>query len=509
MSENAVIYARYSSHSQNEQSIETQVEICQSYAKKNNLNIIKVYSDKAKTGTNDNREAFQNMLADSSKKLFKYVLVYNLSRFARNSTESVMNELILNKNGVSVVSATESINGDDDDPIASLMKNIMRGVNEYYSKNTAKNIRDGLKTNAKKGLSIGGYSLPLGYKSNSAKEIIIDEETAPYVREIFKMYKNNCTMAEIVRYLNMNNIKTSRGNVFNKNSILRIITNKKYIGIYMFKGEEMPVRIPSIIDERTFNEVQDLVKRKHISHSRKSDYLLTDKLYCGMCGAKMTGAVAKHIYHYYKCVNSKGTTKTCNKQKVDREYIEDFVINETRNLLTKENIKIIADKVMEYIEKEKDTSAIKSLQKSIKNCKKEIENLLTSLKQANNDSIRNLILSEIDNIQLRQKELETQLLFEEANNMPISATQIRFYLTELKKGNVKDIEYRRLLIDTFIHKMYLYDDKMIITFTTQKEISVNFPSSDILLSSFEGAIAPPLMSTFELFEFQINLQSKK
>ncbi len=170
MKSNSVIYARYSSHSQNEQSIETQVEICKSYAKKNNLNVIKIYEDKAKTGTNDNREAFQQMLSDSSKKSFSHVIVYNLSRFARNSDESVINEMILSKNGVDVLSATENVNVDDEDPTTSLMRNIMRGINEYYSKNTAKNIRDGLRTNAKKGLSIGGLSLPLGYKSNSNRK---------------------------------------------------------------------------------------------------------------------------------------------------------------------------------------------------------------------------------------------------------------------------------------------------------------------------------------------------
>ena len=116
----------------------------------------------------------------------------------------------------------------------------------------------------------------------------------------------------------------------------------------------MPVRIPAIIDRKLFEEVQDLVEQKHISHSRKSDYLLTDKLYCGLCGAKMTGVVAKHKYHYYKCVNSKGSLKTCTKEKVDREYIEELVVNQTRKMLTKENIRIIADKVIEFIEKDKD-----------------------------------------------------------------------------------------------------------------------------------------------------------
>lgn len=68
MSNRAVIYARYSSHSQNEQSIETQVEICKSYAKKNNLNVVQIYEDKAKSGANDNREAFQQCYQIVAKK---------------------------------------------------------------------------------------------------------------------------------------------------------------------------------------------------------------------------------------------------------------------------------------------------------------------------------------------------------------------------------------------------------------------------------------------------------
>lgn len=343
------------------------------------------------------------MLSDSSKKGFSHVIVYNLSRFARNSTESVMNEMILSKNGVGVLSATENVNGDDD-PIASSMKNIMRGVNEYYSKNTAKNIRDGLRTNARKGLSIGGYTLPLGYKSNTNKEIIIDEELAPHVRKIFEMYHEHCSMAEVVRYLNLHGIKTSRENEFNKNSIRRIVTNPKYIGKYIFKGEEMPVGIPAIIDKKLFEEVQDLVEQKYISHSRKSDYLLTDKLYCGLCDAKMTGAVAKYKYHYYKCVNFKGSLKTCHKEKVDREFIEELVIKETRKMLTKENIRIIADNVIAFLEQEKDLSEIKKLQKSLKKCEQEIESLLASIRQATSDNVRNLLISELEKAQGNKKD---------------------------------------------------------------------------------------------------------
>ena len=220
MNNNTVIYARYSSHSQNEQSIETQIKVCRDYAEKHNLNVIDIYYDKAKTGTNDNREYFQKMIDDSNKKIFKYVLVYNLSRFARNTQDSVMNEIILEKNGVNLISAYENISGDDDDPVNALMKNMMRGVNEYYSKYTAKNIRDGLKTNAMKGLSIGGRSLPLGYKSNDEREIYVDEEEAKIVKKIFEMFKDKKTYADIIRYLNLHNVKTKIGNEFNKTPVV-------------------------------------------------------------------------------------------------------------------------------------------------------------------------------------------------------------------------------------------------------------------------------------------------
>lgn len=134
---------------------------------------------------------------------------------------------------------------------------------------------------------------------------------------------------------------------------------------------------------------------------------------------------------------------------------------------------------MEYIEKDKDMSVIKSLNKSIKNCDKEIENLMASLKQASSDNVRDLLLGEIENVQQRQKELKTQLLFEEANNMPISAREIRYYLTRLKDGNVNDINYRRMLINTFIYKIYLYDDKVLISYTTQEEKRLRFLAKSI------------------------------
>lgn len=495
---NAVIYARYSSHSQNEQSIETQVQCCQEYAKKNNLNIIKIYEDKAKSGTNDNREDFQNMLSDSSKKIFQYVLVYNLSRFARNNNESVINEIILNKNGVSVLSATENVNGDDNDPITSFMKNIMRSVNEYYSKNTAKNIRDGLKTNASKGLSIGGFSLPLGFTSNSDREILIDKNEAEIVKKIFTMFDSGSNYAEIIRYMNLHNIKTKRGNEFNKNSVKRLLTNEKFIGVYMFKGEKMPIKLPQIIDDNLFYRVQEKIKIRVKSPGRaraKTEYVLSGKLYCGNCNENMIGqsstSATKRKYYYYTCKNR--IVKNCIMERISKDLIEDFVFLKVREILTEENISIISNEIFNQINCDNKTTELKSLTKALKEIEKEKKNLLNSLKLANNDTIAKLIMDELSKNEIQRNQIEIAILSEEAKQLKVSISQIKFFLKGLKKGNVNDLKYRKMLIDLFINKIYIYDNyKIMIVFTINNDkFEGTIPNQNVLLSSFKGTLAPP------------------
>ena len=84
----AVIYARYSSDNQTEQSIEGQLRVCQEYAKNNDILLLDTYIDRAMTGTNDNRADFQRMLKDSARNHWDYVLVYKIDRFSRNKYET-------------------------------------------------------------------------------------------------------------------------------------------------------------------------------------------------------------------------------------------------------------------------------------------------------------------------------------------------------------------------------------------------------------------------------------
>lgn len=294
-----VIYARYSSHNQTECSIDGQLKECYEYAKRNNYNVVGEYIDRAKSGTKDDREQFIQMLSDSEKGLFNAILVYQLDRFARNRYTSAIYKKQLRDKGIRVLSARENIN---DDASGILMESVLEGMAEYYSAELSQKVKRGMAINAEHCYYNGG-SVPLGLKlekviietsgkSMIKKKYVIDEETAPIVKKIFQMYANRETMASIIRYLNNLGCKTSQNKEFNKNSLNRILNNKKYIGIYSYKDIETHNAIPRIIDDDLFQKVQQELIRNGLAPARtraKNEYLLTTKIMCGYCKVYMTG----------------------------------------------------------------------------------------------------------------------------------------------------------------------------------------------------------------------------
>ena len=124
MIKTAVIYARYSSDSQTEQSIDGQLRVCEEYAQKNNILILNTYIDRAMTGTNDNRPDFQRMIKDSSRKEWNYVICYKFDRFSRNKYETAIHKKALKDNGVKVVSATEFV---PDTPEGIIFESMLEG----------------------------------------------------------------------------------------------------------------------------------------------------------------------------------------------------------------------------------------------------------------------------------------------------------------------------------------------------------------------------------------------
>ena len=132
----AVVYARYSSESQTEQSIEGQLRVCNDYAKRNDIVIVEKYIDRAMTGTNDNRVAFQQMMKDCQKSTWDYIIVYKLDRFARNKYDAVVNKKKLRDKGIKLLSAMENLN---DTPEGRLMEGVLEDFNQYFSEDVYRN----------------------------------------------------------------------------------------------------------------------------------------------------------------------------------------------------------------------------------------------------------------------------------------------------------------------------------------------------------------------------------
>ena len=227
-----VIYARYSSDNQREESIEGQIRENTAYADKNGITIVGHYIDRALSAKTDNRPEFQRMINDSAKKKFDVVIVWKLDRFSRNRYDSAKYKAMLRKNDVKVVSATESISEGAE---GIILESVLEGMAEYYSADLAEKVSRGMTENALKARFNGGQ-IPLGFVIDDEHHYQIDPEKAPLVIEMFRRYAGGESITDIIEDLNARGIRTSQGNRFNKNSLARIFANRRYIGEYAYKG---------------------------------------------------------------------------------------------------------------------------------------------------------------------------------------------------------------------------------------------------------------------------------
>lgn len=141
----AVIYARFSSHNQREESIEQQVAECKAFAAAKNLTIVDIYSDSAVSGRSDRRPQFQRMRRDASKNIFEYIIAYKSSRIARNMLNALNFEVEMTKHGVTVLYAKEEFG---DNAAGRFALRTMMSVNQFYSENLAEDIKRSQADNA-------------------------------------------------------------------------------------------------------------------------------------------------------------------------------------------------------------------------------------------------------------------------------------------------------------------------------------------------------------------------
>ena len=458
----AVIYARYSSDNQREESIEGQLRECKEYADRNDMVIVKSYIDRALSAKTDNRPEFQHMVKDSSSGNFDVVLVWKLDRFARNRYDSAHYKAILRKNGVRVISAKEAIS---EGPEGIILESMLEGYAEYYSAELSQKVMRGMTENALKARYNGG-TLPFGYMVDKDKHYILNPATAPVVEEIFTRYADGETIVEIINSLNSRGIKSSMGVAFTKSSLNGMLKNRKYIGEYKYMDIVIPNGVPAIVSEDIFNKVQKKMERNKYAPAKEKariDYLLSTKLFCGKCGAYMIGESGYgskgNMYHYYKCANAK-KNKSCDKKTVKKDYIENLVVMLTRQ-------EVLRDDVIESITEEiynlqtKENSKIAVLKQNLKEVDNGINNILNAIQMG---IVTSSTKQRLEELEQRKSYLEMALMTEEAEHPILPKEEIKYWISKFKDGDVNDMRYKQKLIDTFVNSVYLYDDKLIITY---------------------------------------------
>ena len=462
----AVVYARYSSAGQKEQSIDGQLAAAYKYAEAKGYQIVHEYIDRAMTGRNDDRDDFQRMLSDTGKHQFSVIIVWKVDRFGRNREEITFNKYRCKKNGVRVEYVAENM---PEGPESVILEAVLEGMAEYYSLQLSQNVKRGLLENAKHHKAVSGTP-PLGYKLTEDKHFEVDPDTAPLVRVIYEKYAAGETLFEIIRYLNNAGYKTPRGKPFARTSLDKLLKNEKYIGIYKFKDiiyDEDAV--PALIDKDLFYKVQDMLeknKRAPVKNWNYSDYLLTGKLFCGHCGDPMVGKAGHgksgRKYDYYIC-------KKNDKKPVRKEWIEETVLQEVHRILDDDEIfQMIVDNTWEYyLEQDTKEHEREAMLKQIADIERGIANLSKAVEQGMPFDVVSGRLDELSGqkiaLQKAIAELEIQKGFK------LTKDHIQFFLEQFRSMDASDRNCEKRLISVFVNAIYVYDDKLKIAFNYSEE----------------------------------------
>ncbi len=466
----AVIYARYSSENQTEQSIEGQLRVCGEYAKTHDILILDTYIDRAMMGTNDNRPDFQRMLKDSAKKNWNYVLVYKTDRFSRNKFEMATHKNTLKQNGVKVLSATEFI---PEGPEGIILESMLEGYAEYYSAELSQKVKRGMNETRLKGNFTGGRVL-YGYKVENHK-IIIDEDRANVVRYIFEQYSMGAFVVDIISELHSKGIYYY-GKKWCKSTVYNILKNEKYVGIYRFNGQVFENMYPQIVPTEIFDKVRTKSNLNNDNGSRsvKVAYLLKNKIKCGYCGKPMSAETGTsqngEVIHYYKCIGRKVDHNGCTKTVVNKEFLEELIINTVIEELSKPHIinKIVKELLKIQDRQITENIDLKILTREKAKVTKSLENLLYAIENGIISATTNKRLHELEE---QQEDLERRILIEKAKTaIKVPESIMRAYYSQ-----ALELE-PQMLINYLVKEIILFDDKIQICFNSP--IKLNSDKSD-------------------------------
>ena len=361
----AAIYARVSSDRQDvDLSISAQLKAIREYAERNDCLVVKEFVDEAESGRSIDRPGFKAMIAAARQSIppFKVILVWKLSRFARNREDSIIYKSLLRKHGIQVVSINEPV---EDTPSGRLLEGIIEVIDEFYSANLSQDVVRGMRENASRGFFPGG-TVPFGYRTAKVYDgatlrtkLEPDPAAVPVVERIFRESVTGKGLKEITKGLNKDGLRTRSGKKWGTTSVHNALRNEAYAGVLVWdrgrgkrarsNGDRNPIRVEgawtSIVDPQNFGLVQSMLASRapKVTHPRvvQSQYVLSGLIRCGACDTSMTGQSAKSgQFFYYMCGNFRRRGRdACASQLLPKTFIEELVIERIKQkILTRENL---------------------------------------------------------------------------------------------------------------------------------------------------------------------------
>lgn len=280
------------------------------------------------------------------------------------------------------------------------------------------------------------------------------------------------------------------------NSFNAILKNRKYIGEYKYQDVIISGGVPAIVPQELFDRVQARIERnKRAPAMSKADevFLLTTKLFCGKCGRLMVGeSGTSHTgkkHYYYKCGSAKRKTG-CTKKAVKKDWIENLVVERTMRIIFDDmTLEAIANMVLD-VQAQENTS-LPVLKEQLAQVEQGIQNMLNAIQQGIFTPSTKQRLEELE----ETKERLTVSIFQEELQKPrLTKEQVLFFLHRFRTIDTNKQEQRQRLIDSFVNAVYVYDDKIILTFNYQD--GTETITLDDINGSDLGAGAPPEAGLF-------------
>ncbi|HOX27271.1 MAG TPA: recombinase family protein [Candidatus Krumholzibacteria bacterium] len=331
-------------------SIDNQREMAEAYIKsqagKGWVLLDEHFDDSGYSAGTVDRPALQRLLAAIAMGSVDVVVAYRLDRLSRSLSDFMKLMDRFTAAGVAFVSVTEAFATDT--AVGRLTMGLLATFAQFERETIADRTRDKIHAARRKGKWTGGIPI-LGYRvAPGGGRLEIDPEGAEMVREIFRLYLADQSVSEVVEEVNCRGwttkehvTKTGRrvgGQPFNKSSVNYLLKNPTYAGKLTLKGELYDGEHPAIIDDITFQRVQDLLRKNGSGaggpNGNKYGYLLKGLVRCAACNAAMTPSTARRgqkVFRYYTCVSAqKHGYATCPCPTISAQKLEDIIVQQIR-----------------------------------------------------------------------------------------------------------------------------------------------------------------------------------